>query len=47
MKNAPTATVPLYEYRQTEGGRRAYLIDPVLSLAGYERVEKPFCLVWR
>jgi hypothetical protein len=43
----PAATAPLYEYRQRDGKGRAYSVDPALSLAGYERAERPLCLVWR
>jgi hypothetical protein len=46
-KDPPPATTPLYEYRPKDGGRRAYSVDPGLSLPGYERTEKPLCLVWR
>jgi hypothetical protein len=28
-------------------GRRAYAVDPALSLPVYQRGEKPLCLVWR
>ncbi len=43
----PPATVPLYEYQHQQSGRRAYSVDPALSLPGYERKDKPLCLVWR
>jgi hypothetical protein len=46
-KSPPAATTPLYEYRQRDGTRRAYSVDPALPLAGYERAERPLCLVWR
>jgi hypothetical protein len=46
-KGAPPATTPLYEYRHKESGRRAYSVEPALSLPDYERGEKPLCLVWR
>lgn len=46
--NEPSpATTPLYEYRGKEGGRRAYSVAPALFLPGYERGERPLCLVWR
>jgi hypothetical protein len=41
---APPGTTPLYEYRR--GARRAYAVEPALGLPGYERAERPFCLVW-
>jgi hypothetical protein len=44
-KVPPAATVPLYEYRPKDG-RRAYSTDAKLALPGYERAEKPLCLVW-
>jgi hypothetical protein len=46
-KGAPAATTPLYEYRPRDGSRRAYSVDTALSLPGYERAERPLCLVWR
>jgi hypothetical protein len=45
-KTVPEATTPLYEYRQREGRGRAYSVETNLSLPGYERGQKPFCLVW-
>ena len=46
-KDAPATTVPLYEYRHRDGKRRAYSVSPAASIPGFERVERPFCLVWR
>jgi hypothetical protein len=46
-KDPPPAATPLYEYRPREGGRRAYSVDPALALPGYERGDRPLCLVWR
>jgi hypothetical protein len=46
-KDPPPATTPLYEYRPREGGRRAYSVDPALALPGFERGDRPLCLVWR
>jgi hypothetical protein len=46
-KAPPRTTAPLYEYRPRKGGRRAYSLNPSLSLSGYERAERPLCLVWR
>jgi hypothetical protein len=46
-KAPPRTTAPLYEYRPRKGGRRAYSLNPSLSLPGYERAERPLCLVWR
>jgi hypothetical protein len=46
-KDAPAGARPLYEYRRKDGDRRAYSIDPDPALAGYERAERPLCLVWR
>ena len=45
-KAAPGMT-PLYEYRQRNGPRRAYSIEADLSLEGFERVERPLCIVRR
>src|SRR5262249_49196680 len=45
-KDAPAATVPLYEYRQRDGTRRAYSVVGDLKLPGYERAEQPLCRVW-
>ncbi len=44
-KDPPAGARPLYEYRRKDGDRRAYSVDP--ALAGYERAERPLCLVWR
>jgi hypothetical protein len=46
-KAPPAASTPLYEYRHRDGTRRAYLVDPHLSLPGFERAGQPLCLVWR
>jgi hypothetical protein len=46
-KSPPAAATPLYEYRQRDGTRRAYSVDRALALPGYERAERPLCLVWR
>ncbi len=46
-KDLPAGARPLYEYRPKDGGRRAYSVDPALALPGYERAERPLCLVWR
>ena len=46
-KAPPAGARPLYEYRRKDGDRRAYSVDPALSLPGYERAERPLCLVWR
>lgn len=42
-KDAPAATVPLYEYRDKEG-KFTYSTEPALK--GRERAEKPVCRVW-
>ena len=44
-KAPPKSTTPLYEYRAS--GSRAYSMNPALRLAGYEKIAKPLCLVWR
>jgi hypothetical protein len=44
-QSPPAGTVPLYEFRH-KSGRRAYSIDAKAALPGYERAEKPVCLVW-
>jgi hypothetical protein len=46
-KAPPATSTPLYEYRHRDSGRRAYAVDPHLSLPGYERAGQPLCLVWR
>lgn len=45
-KDAPAATVPLYEYRPRDGMRRAYALDGALELPGYQRAERPLARVW-
>jgi hypothetical protein len=45
-KSPPASVRPLYEFVRDDGGNRAYSTDGKLSLAGYRRVERPFCLVW-
>jgi hypothetical protein len=39
--------VPLYEYRHTSSGQYLYTTDPKLGMAGFERLEKPLCQVWK
>jgi hypothetical protein len=46
-KDPPATTVPLYEFVQEKGTRRAYSTDAALSLPGYRRAEQPLFLVWR
>jgi hypothetical protein len=46
-KEPPAATTPLYAYRPSAEGRRAYSVDPALPLAGFSRVQEPLCRVWR
>jgi hypothetical protein len=46
-ENAPAATVPLYEYADKSGDRRAYSTDRELALPGFQRREKALCRVWR
>jgi hypothetical protein len=46
-KAPPAVSTPLFEYRHRDGTRRAYSVDPHLSLPGFERAEQPLCLVWR
>jgi hypothetical protein len=46
-KNPPPSTVPLYEFVDAAGDRRAYSTDAALSLPGFERREQPLCRVWR
>jgi hypothetical protein len=41
----PPATAPLYEYLSDDGTRRLYSTDP--ALAGFRRVPRPVCNVWR
>src|SRR5262249_3267054 len=46
-ENPPAATVPIYEYADKSGDRRAYSTDRELDLPGFQRREKPLCRVWR
>jgi hypothetical protein len=45
-KNPPSATKPLYEYRELQGQRRIYSVNPDLKQPGFERAPKPLCRVW-
>jgi hypothetical protein len=45
--DAPADAVPLFEYRQRGGTRRAYAVGSGLSLPGFERADRPLCRVWR
>lgn len=42
----PATAVPLYEYRHKDG-RRVYRTEASWSGDGYQRADKPLCLVWR
>ena len=44
IENRPQGLSPLHEYHNAEINAYAYSIEP---LAGFARVEKPLCLVWR
>jgi hypothetical protein len=46
-KNPPASTVPLYEYVDASGDRRAYATEDALTLQGLVRQERPICRVWR
>ncbi len=46
-QNPPATMVALYEYRQKQGARTFYSIDPALNRPGWIRADKPLCLVWR
>lgn len=46
-KQAPAATVPLYEFVHQDGTDRVYSTDRSPPLSGYRRAERPICLVWR
>src|SRR5262249_33174820 len=46
-KSPPAATVPLFEYVDSAGDRRAYSTDRNLHLSGFQRNEKPLCYVWQ
>jgi hypothetical protein len=39
--------VPLCEYTQVNGGRKAWSTDATLALKGYRREARPLCLVWQ
>lgn len=45
-KEAPAATVPLYEFVGPAGKPRVYSLDPSWSGPGYERRDRPVCRVW-
>jgi len=47
MPEPPATTAPLYEFVHEAGVERAYSTDDSLPLPGYERSEKPLCLVWK
>jgi hypothetical protein len=42
----PKTVVPLYEFSASEGGRRAYSVDPSWSMPGFKSPGKPLCLIW-
>jgi hypothetical protein len=44
---SPPTTTPLYEYVHRETGKRRYIADAEWAAAGYERVPKPLCRVWK
>lgn len=47
VTNPPAAVVPLWEFVQTDGERRAYgTEDRAEAFSGYERTERPVTLVW-
>jgi hypothetical protein len=46
-KGAPATAVPLYEFMQKDGKRRAYAPADSAPGAGYRRGDRPLCLVWR
>lgn len=45
--NPPATTTPLYEFVKASDGRRAYTTDKSWSSDGFNRSEKPLCLVWK
>jgi hypothetical protein len=46
-KSPPATTAPLYEFVTSDKSSRAYSVDAAWSAPGYQRNEKPLCLVWR
>jgi len=46
-KEPPATTLPLYEFVQENGPKRAYSTAGPRALPGYRRAEQPLCLVWR
>ena len=47
LPKPPSTSVPLYEFAEEAGGKRAYSTDGKPPGPGFVRAEKPFCLVWR
>ena len=43
----PPALVPLYEFAEEQGERRAYSTDKDWTAPGFRRLEQPLCYVWR
>jgi hypothetical protein len=46
-REPPLTTTPLYEFVHTDSGQHAYSTDRDWGSSGYQRAEKPICLVWR
>jgi hypothetical protein len=47
MENAPSTTVPLYEFRNPDTGGWTCSIDAGWKREGYVRADRPLCRVWR
>src|SRR5262249_10320158 len=46
-KDLPATATPLYEFVHSAAKKRAYSTKKSWTEPGYERAEKPICLVWR
>ena len=46
-KDPPETTVPLYEFTEEDGDKRAYGAGKDAAIPGYKRAEQPACRVWR
>ena len=47
LPEPPATAVPLYEFTEEAGGKRAYSTAEAPPGPGFVRAEKPLCLVWR
>ena len=46
IADPPETTIPLYEFVSKDGKRRRYSTRKTVHITGYQRSEKPVCLVW-